>query len=182
MSTVNSTCVDRRASRTSLDFASSAAHCSSSSSVGKSVGLVTRKIVMKLRPPDAHVLVGHDDQCACERIEVVRSEDAAQHIQRRRGLLIPQAHQDNAGVCSRRMSSDVAEPDIEGDEQPMLTHADREQSLVVDARHALIGDAVRLVTSLGEQRLRAYSHVFVEFDPHEPCDSGWISCFASQAP
>ena len=95
-------------------------------------------------------------------------DHATKHIERHRGLLIAQTHQDDAGMRSRRMSPDIAEPNVEGDKQPILAHAHREQLLVVDAVQALVGDGVRLVAGLREQSPGDGGDVLVELDLHEP--------------
>ena len=99
-----------------------------------------------------------------------------------RGLLIAKAERDDTGVQRRRVRSEVAKAHVEGDEHPPLGDARRQYAVVIRAPQAFIGDGVRVMTGGEEQLLRRNGDVLVELDPHEPCESAWISCFASHAP
>ena len=83
---------------------------------------------------------------------------------------------------ARRVDTQVAEADIEGQQQPLVRTTRFDDEGVRTADEPFIGDCVDFVAVLCQQRCSRARYVLVELDLHEPAGRPWISCLASQAP
>ncbi len=83
---------------------------------------------------------------------------------------------------SGRVLARVTEPEIDGDERPLVGDGGSEHIGIGPADELFVGHGVDVMSQLDERAGRGDGDVLVELEPHVLGVSGRISCFASHEP
>jgi len=97
----------------------------------------------------------------------------------RRCELVTWPKDDDTGVRTRRVPTDVTEPSVERDQQSPVAGGSPQQIVVRCPGHGLVVHRVHVVAERAQHNDRLDRQVLVELDPQRPGDSGPTSSRAS---